>query len=137
MILDVRFLVGVAVGATLALMISPEARGPAGFDLQGIKNAIFSPADPTTQVATKANWPSDESAKKELFRWSKWDLQKFGPDSTVHVNRCIYLSADTMACEMVASLSWLKEDAVIEGVFSRESGDWTMTDAKGRRTKLN
>lgn len=137
MILDFRFLAGVAVGATLGLLISPEAVEKAGFDLQGFKRAIFAPADPTTEIANKATWPNDEKAKSELFKWSNWDLQRFGQDSAVHVKRCIKLDADTIACEMIASLSWLKENALIEGIFSLKSGDWTMTAAKARRGTLN
>lgn len=137
MILDFRFLAGVAVGATLGLTISPDAAGRVGLDLQAFKRAIFTPADPSTEIAKKANWPTDEKAKEELFRWSKWDLKRFGPDLTVHVTRCINLDPDTMACEMVASLSWLTENARIEGIFSRKSGNWTMTAAKTRRDILN
>ena len=83
MILDLRFLAGVAVGTTLGFLINPEAAEKAGIDIQSIKRTMpvigSSPAEPVKQ----ADWPTNEHAKRELFRFAMWDFETFGPKSEI------------------------------------------------------
>ncbi|WP_052023454.1 hypothetical protein [Rhizobium sp. PDO1-076] len=133
MILDFRFLAGVALGATLGLMISPQGAEKAGIDLQAIKRTIpgigSSPPEPVKQ----ADCPTNERAKRELFRFSMWDFETFGPKSMIRVTRCINIDARSLACEMRANLSWITEEKTIEGVFQTSAEGWHMIAAKTMR----
>lgn len=130
MIFDFRFLAGVAVGATIGLVISPEGAKRAGIDVQAIKRSIPAIQSPASVPLKPAEWPTNETAKKELFTFSKWDLETFGPKSEIQVTRCISLDEFSIACEMVAHLSWIKEETVIEAVFKRDAEDWQLAAAK-------
>nr|CAD6438435.1 hypothetical protein REQ54_04639 [Rhizobium sp. Q54] len=130
MILDLRFLAGVAVGATLGFLINPEAAEKAGVDIQSIKRTIpvigSSPAEPVKQ----ADWPTNEHAKRELFRYAMWDFETFGPKSEILIIRCISIDQLSLACEMRVKLSWITEETTIEGVFQSGDQSWNMVAAK-------
>lgn len=130
MILDFRFLAGVAVGATLGLVIAPEGAQRVGLDLQAIKRSIPGIGRPAVAPVKQADWPANDTAKRELFRFSSWDLETFGPKSDVQVRRCISLDENSIACEMRANLSWITEEKTIEGVFRSGEAGWTMIAAK-------
>ena len=78
-----------AVGTTLGFLINPEAAEKAGIDIQSIKRTMpligSSPAEPVKQ----ADWPTNEHAKRELFRFAMWDIETFGPKSEILITRCI------------------------------------------------
>lgn len=129
MILDLRFLTGVAVGGVLALVVAPQV-GRLGIDVPMLKDAIKGKPFHAQATTNESSWPSDETAKRELFKLSKWDFADFGPKSEVEITRCINLDAISMACEMATNLSWIKEETVIEAVFKRDAENWHMLAAK-------
>ncbi|CUX72321.1 MULTISPECIES: hypothetical protein [Agrobacterium] len=131
MILDAKFLVGVAVGGVLGIALAPHS-GQLGIDFSQLQNTILARATGEGEVTDKGNWPTDEEAKQGLFVLSKWDIKNFGSQSTVIVNRCISIGENTIACEMRAKLSWLKEEALIEGLFRGKPENWTLVSAKTR-----
>ena len=132
MIFNVRFMAGVVVGAMIGLVIAPEDAQRVGLDIRAIKSAIPGFRYSTPEESELEAWPSDETARRELFRFSKWDFDGFGPASTVRVTRCLRLDQISMACELRASLSWITEEKTIEAVFSTEADSWTMTNARAR-----
>jgi len=130
LILDLRFLAGVAVGTTLGLLINPEAAEKAGIDIQSIKRTMpvigSSPAEPVKQ----ADWPTNEHAKRELFRFAMWDFETLGPKSEILITRCISIDQLSLACEMRVKLSWISEERTVEGVFQSSAHSWNLIAAK-------
>lgn len=118
------------MGATLGFLINPEAAEKAGVDIQSIKRTIpvigSSPAEPVKQ----ADWPTNEHAKRELFRYAMWDFETFGPKSEILIIRCISIDQLSLACEMRVKLSWITEETTIEGVFQSGDQSWNMVAAK-------
>ena len=129
MILDPKFLVGVAVGGVLGIFLAPNA-GKLGTDISALQNTILARVNFQHNVTNTGNWPTNEEAKLGLFVLSKWDIKNFSDQSTVTVNGCISVRENTIACEMTAKLSWLEKPAKIEGVFEGKPDNWTLVSAK-------
>lgn len=131
MILDSKFLLGVAFGAVLGAILAPQA-ALVGIDLPSLKHSVLTGAPNETDVTDKGNWPTDEAAKEQLFLISKWDIKNFGAQSSVHVDRCISLVSKAVACELTAKLGWIKEDTELEGIFERKDDAWNLVSLKNK-----
>ncbi|WP_416409802.1 hypothetical protein [Agrobacterium rosae] len=129
MILDLKFLVGVALGGVLGVILAPQA-ALIGIDLPALKQSILARILNETDVTDKGDWPTDQAAKEQLFILSKWDIKNFGTQSSVHVDRCISLNRNAVACEMTAKLGWIKEDTQLEGIFERKDGTWFLVSVR-------
>lgn len=118
------------MGATLGFLINPEAAEKAGIGIQSIKRTIpvfgSSPAEPVKQ----ADWPTNEHAKRELFRFAMWDFEAHGPKSEIQITRCISIDQLSLACEMRVKLSWVTEERTLEGVFQSNTHSWNLIAAK-------
>jgi hypothetical protein len=119
LILDPKFLLGVALGGVLGVILAPQAV-LVGIDLPALKHSLLARTVDGTDVTDKGDWPTDQAAKEQLFTLSKWDIENYGPQSSVRVNRCIGIARNALACEMTAKLGWIKEDTMLEGVFKRK-----------------
>ncbi|WCK69336.1 hypothetical protein [Agrobacterium tumefaciens] len=129
MILDPKFLLGVALGGVLGVILAPQA-ALVGIDLPALKHSILARTVNSTDVTDKGDWPTDQAAKEQLFIVSKWDIENYGSQSSVHVHRCISLARNAIACEMTAKLGWIKEDTLLEGVFERKHEDWSLVSLR-------
>ncbi|WCK17224.1 hypothetical protein G6L41_026335 (plasmid) [Agrobacterium tumefaciens] len=129
MILDPKFLIGVALGGVLGVVLAPQA-AMVGIDLPGLKHSILARTVNGTDVTDKGDWPTDQAAKVQLFMLSKWDIENYGPQSSVHVDRCIRLARNAIACEMTAKLGWIKEDTHLEWVFERKDEDLALVSLR-------
>ena len=120
------FLAGIALGIAIGIYIAPSLHTKLDFHNgeQTIANVARQSYD--------ANWPDDETAKTELFRLSNWNYAGYGRSSKVSVLRCIQIKAQTVACELSASLSWLNEPKSIEAVFEGAANDWRLVAVKSR-----
>lgn len=132
MILNPQFLIGVAVGTMLGVMLAPKADGW-GFDLSDLQHAIMVQDFNSGVVTDMAKWPTDHEAKAQLFELSKWDIKKYGEGSTVSIERCISISEKAMACGLNARLSWINEPALIEGIFEGAPASWKLVKATTKR----
>lgn len=130
MILDLRFLAGVAVGSVLGLMIAPDGLESAGFYLPTITGNILGISSSAPEPIKQADWPTNEHAKRELFRFAMWDFETFGPKSQILITRCISIDQLSLACEMRVKLSWISEERTVEGVFQSSAHSWNLIAAK-------
>lgn len=130
MILDLRFLAGVAVGSVLGLMIAPDGLETAGFYLPTITGNIPGISSSAPEPIKQADWPTNEHAKRELFRFATWDFETFGPKAEIQVTRCISIERLSLACKMRVNLSWITGERTLEGVFQSGAKGWTMIAAK-------
>lgn len=130
MILDLRFLAGVAVGSVLGLMIAPDGLETAGFYLPTITGNILGIGSSAPEPIKQAYWPTNEHAKRELFRFAMWDFETFGPKSQILITRCISIDQHSLACEMRVKLSWISEERTVEGVFQSSAHSWNLIAAK-------
>lgn len=130
MILDLRFLAGVAVGSVLGLMIAPDGLESAGFFLPTIKGNILGISSSAPEPIKQADWPTNEHAKRELFRFAMWDFETFGPKSEILITRCFSIDQLSLACEMRVKLSWISEERTVEGVFQSSAHSWNLIAAK-------
>lgn len=130
MILDLRFLAGVAVGTTLGFLINPEAAEKVGIDIHALKRTLpgFGAAPP--EPFKQTDWPTDDRAKRELFRFAMWDFEAYGPSSEIRITRCISIDQLSLACEMRVKLSWVTEERTLEGVFHSKAHGWNLIAAK-------
>ncbi|CAN7737935.1 hypothetical protein [Neorhizobium sp. LjRoot104] len=119
MILDPKFLIAVALGGVLGVVLAPQA-ALVGIDLPALKHSILARTMNVRDLTDKGDWPTDQAAKEQLFIVSKWDIENYGSQSSVHVDRCISISRNAIACEMTAKLGWIKENTQLEGVFERK-----------------
>ncbi|MBN7808986.1 hypothetical protein JZX86_27050 [Agrobacterium rosae] len=129
MILDPKFLLGVALGGVLGVILAPQA-ATVGIDLPALKHSILARTVNGADVTDKGDWPTDQAAKEQLFIVSKWDIENYGRQSSVHVDRCISLARNAIACEMTAKLGWIKEDTLLEGVFERKDEKWSLVSLR-------
>ncbi|MQB13199.1 hypothetical protein DXT96_25510 [Agrobacterium sp. ICMP 6402] len=129
MILDPKFLLGVALGGLLGVVLAPQAV-LVGIDLPALKHSLLAQTVSGTDVTDKGDWPTDQAAKEQLFILSKWDIENYGPKSSVHVDRCISLARNAIACELTAKLGWIKEDTRLEGVFERKDDIWALVSLR-------
>lgn len=124
------FLLGLVVGIGVGLYLAPYlAANGFSHTIEPNNSSINS------QVSTPAisvEWPTNQIAKEELFRFSNWNYAAYGKDSITNVIRCIHIKQQTIACELSATLSWLKDTALIEAVFEGKPGNWRMAAAKTR-----
>ncbi len=130
MILDLRFLAGVAVGSVLGLMIAPDRLETAGFYLPTITGNIPGISSSAPESFKQPDWPTNEHAKRELFRFAMWDFETFGPKSHISMTRCISIDQLSLACEMRVKLSWISEERTVEGVFQSSAHSWNLIAAK-------
>lgn len=130
MILDLRFLAGVAVGTTLGFLINPEAAEKVGIDTRAIERTLPSFAASPPEPFKQTDWPTDDRAKRELFRFAMWDFEAYGPRSELSITRCISIDQLSVACEMRVKLSWVTEERTLEGVFQANAHGWNLIAAK-------
>lgn len=123
-------LLGLVVGIGVGLYLSPYLAAN-GFD-RAIKQIDSSTKGQTRKPAVSVEWPTNQMAKEELFRFSNWNYAAYGKNSITNVIRCIQIEQQTIACELSATLSWLKDTALIETVFEGKPGNWRMAAAKSR-----
>lgn len=123
-------LLGLVVGIGVGLYLSPYLTAN-GFD-RAIKQIDSSTQAQTRKSAISVEWPTNQMAKEELFRFSNWNYAAYGKNSLTNVTRCIQIKQQTIACELSATLSWLKDTALIEAVFEGKPGNWRMAAAKSR-----
>lgn len=129
MILDPKFLLGVALGGVLGVILAPQA-AMVGIDFPALRHSILARTLNETDVTDKGDWPTDQAAKEQLFILSKWDIKNSGPQSSVSVNRCISLARNAIACEMTAKLGWLTKDTRLEGIFERKDDLWSLVSIR-------
>lgn len=130
MILDLRFLAGVAVGTTLGFLINPEAAEKVGIDIHALKRTLPSFGAAPPEPFKHTDWPTDDRAKRELFRFAMWDFEAYGPSSEIRITRCISIDQLSLACEMRVKLSWVTEERTLEGVFHSNAHGWNLIAAK-------
>ena len=130
MILDLRFLAGVAVGTTLGFLINPEAAEKVGIDIHALKRNLPSFGAAPPEPFKQTDWPTDDLAKRELFRFAIWDFEAYGPSSEIRITRCISIDQLSLACEMRVKLSWVTEERTLEGVFHSNAHGWNLIAAK-------
>jgi len=127
LILDPKFLLGLILGGVLGVILAPQV-ALVGIDLPALKNLARTLDH--TDLTDKGNWPTDQAAKEQLFVLSKWDIENLGSQSSVHVDRCIDIAKNTIACEMVAKLGWIKEDTRLEGIFKQKDEIWSLVSIR-------
>jgi hypothetical protein len=94
------FLLGVAVGCVRGVYVAPHlGRQMAG--MGNVSESILAQVNRPWAVPEKGTWPTDDQAKTQLFKLSKWDLTKHGNGSKVRVNRCIGIAETELACELL------------------------------------
>ena len=120
------FLIGATVGIGIGIYIAPSLHANLGFQDDEQTDTIL------TKQSSVAIWPDDDTAKAELFRISNWNYAGYGHSSKVSVQRCIPIKEQTIACELSASLSWLREPNAIEAVFEGAANDWRLVAVKPR-----
>jgi hypothetical protein len=130
LILDLRFLAGVALGATLGFLINPKAAEEVGIDISAIKRTLPSFSAAPSEPFKQTDWPTDDRAKRELFRFAMWDFEAYGPKSEIRITRCISIDQVSLACEMRVQLSWVTEERTLEGVFQSNAHGWNLIAAK-------
>jgi len=123
-------LLGLVVGIGVGLYLSPYIAAN-GFD-RAIKQIDSYTKAQTSKPAISVEWPTNQMAKEELFRFSNWNYAAYGKNSITNVIRCIQIKQRTIACELSATLSWLKDTALIEAVFEGKPGNWRIAAAKSR-----
>lgn len=130
MILDLRFLGGVALGATLGFLTNPEATEKVGIDIPAIKRTLLSVGATPPEPFKQTDWPTDDRAKRELFRFAMWDFEEHGPKSEIQITRCISIDQFSLACEMRVKLSWVSDERILEGIFQPNARSWNLIAAK-------
>lgn len=126
------FLLGVAIGIGIGVYAAPMLGKP-GIGFNEMKHTVSTIGNLTKKSPDPATWPTNQNAKEELFRFSDWNFAGFGESSNITVNRCIMINDKSMACELLANLSWLKDEKRIEAVFEGTPGNWRMAAAKTQR----
>ncbi|PDT50831.1 MULTISPECIES: hypothetical protein [Sinorhizobium] len=124
------FLLGVAVGCVLGVYVAPHIGRPMA-GMGNFSESILAEVN-GPRVPEKGTWPTDDQAKTQLFKLSKWDLTKHGNGSKVRVDRCIGIAETELACELTAQLGWVQGETRIEAVFRGEDDRWKMVAAKNR-----
>ncbi|WP_087003032.1 hypothetical protein [Rhizobium sullae] len=125
------FLLGIALGIVIGLYAAPMLGRPR-IGLSKMSNVLSKLGTGSEHVPDKATRPTDDRAKSELFRISKWDITKHGDGSTVNVKRCISIYENTVACELVAHLGWIEGEKLVESIFEGGPDGWNMVAAKNR-----
>jgi len=129
-VLGRSFLLGLAVGIGVGIYVAPHLAANGVGHMTGL---IASSANGQSRDGrVPVEWPTNQNAKKELFRFSNWNYAAYGNDSITNVIRCIQIKQQTIACELSASLSWLNDTKLIEAVFEGKPGNWRMAAAKTR-----
>ncbi|MCA1869266.1 hypothetical protein HW571_26970 [Agrobacterium genomosp. 3] len=138
MILDLRFLAGVALGATLGFLINPKAAEEVAVDISAIKRTLPSFRAAPSEPFKQTDWPTDDCANCELFRFAMWDFEAYGPKSEIRITRCISIDQLSLACEMRVKLSLVTELRTLEGVFQSNAHGWNLIAAKAvnRNTRV-
>lgn len=121
-------LFGLVVGIGVGIYVAPYLAAN-GLD-RTIKQIDSSTMAQTRKPAVSVEWPTNQIAKEELFRFSNWNFAAYGKNSVTNVIRCIHISQQSVACELSASLSWLDDTKLIEAVFEGKPGSWRMAAAK-------
>ncbi|WP_037461842.1 hypothetical protein [Sinorhizobium fredii] len=125
------FLLGVAVGCVLGVYVAPHLGRPMA-GMGNVSESILAQVNRPRAVPEKGTWPTDDQAKTQLFKLSKWDLTKHGDGSKVRVDRCIGIAEAELACELTAQLGWVQGETRIEAVFQGGDDRWKMVAAKNR-----